>query len=194
MADNDDNACIARFQAGDVAAMNELIERYERKLHGYIRRMVASAADADDVYQEAWIRVMTRIDEYKPDHFGAWLFTITRNMIIDRGRGRRDVTSLDDPGGDGGFAPVERLAAPGVDPASQVSSRELGQAIETALESLPREQREVFVMRTQAGLAFKDIAKVQSVSINTALARMQYALDKLREMLKDEYRPAGMSE
>jgi len=77
-------------------------------------------------------------------------------------------------------------ALPGPD--CETGGRELGLRIEAAAARLPLEQREVFWLRMQADLSFKEIAKVQNCSINTALARMQYAVSKLRKELDGEYR------
>ena len=68
-----------------------------------------------------------------------------------------------------------------------MADRDLGQRIESAVRQLPEEQKEVFLMRVRGDLPFKDIAAIQGVSINTALARMQYAIVKLRNALKSEY-------
>ena len=82
---------------------------------------------------------------------------------------------------------AEALAAGGHDPAELVEQRDLGRRIEAAIRTLPPEQREVFVLRTQGNVSFKEIAKTQGISINTALARMQYAMQKLRKLLREDY-------
>jgi RNA polymerase sigma-70 factor (ECF subfamily) len=66
--------------------------------------------------------------------------------------------------------------------------------IAEAVKTLPEEQKEVFLLRTEGDLSFKEIAEIQKVSINTALGRMQYALAKLREELKDDYHLVGRNE
>lgn len=72
-------------------------------------------------------------------------------------------------------------------PAETLEAQDLHQRIKKAVGTLPTEQREVFLMRMEADLPFKDIAKIQNTSINTALARMTYALDKLRKVLADDF-------
>ena len=67
----------------------------------------------------------------------------------------------------------------------------MGARIEAAVRSLPQEQREVFLLRTEGDVPFKDIARIQGTSVNTALARMQYALQKLRTELKGDYETLG---
>ena len=86
-------------------------------------------------------------------------------------------------------APVARLPpAPGLTPAAQATGRDLGQNIVAAVSQLPPEQQEVFWLRMEANLPFREIARIQRCSINTALARMQYALTKLRTQLAPIYR------
>ncbi len=72
-------------------------------------------------------------------------------------------------------------------PDAQVAGHDLGRRMDAAVGGLPLEQREVFLMRMEGNLPFKTIAEIQKTSINTALARMQYALAKLREQLKEDY-------
>ena len=82
---------------------------------------------------------------------------------------------------------MQGLAGEVPEPSRQLEDGETGVEIAQAVRQLPPEQREVFIMRVQGDLPFKEIARVQKVSINTALARMQYALSKLRDLLAEEY-------
>jgi len=181
-----DHELLDLYRKGQVDALEALIERYKRPLFGYILNISAGRDDADDIFQEAWLRVIKKLDLYKRDNFFGWLVRITRNLIIDRARRRKPSVSLDEPHEDGRTA-LDLLAGSDPDPLSNLTAGALGQAIRDAVASLPEEQKEVFLMRTTAGLPFKDIAKVQKTSINTALARMQYALTKLRPLLQEEY-------
>ena len=91
-------------------------------------------------------------------------------------------------GGDDGDSTLEDLlAAPGISPAEEVGGTTLGERIDKAVDTLSPVQKEVFLMRMYGNASFKEIAKVQKCSINTCLARMQYALTKLRSILKEEY-------
>jgi RNA polymerase sigma-70 factor (ECF subfamily) len=81
----------------------------------------------------------------------------------------------------------DQLAAPGISPAEEVGGTHLGKRIDAAVKTLSPEQKEVFLMRMYANTSFKEIAKIQKCSINTCLARMQYALTKLRSILKEEH-------
>ena len=90
-------------------------------------------------------------------------------------------------GTDGDCTLEDRLAAPGISPAEEAGGTSLGLQIEEAVQTLSPEQKEVFLLRMYGNVSFKEIAGIQKCSINTCLARMQYALTKLRSILKEEY-------
>ncbi|MCX7590771.1 MAG: sigma-70 family RNA polymerase sigma factor [Kiritimatiellae bacterium] len=189
----DDRELIKRYRRGDITALEQLVFRYQRPLLGYLLNMTGNREEADDLFQEVWFRVVRKIRLYSHRNFCGWLLRIARNCLIDRIRRLRPETSLEQEPEHG--RPLEEiLADANRGPASQVAAEELGQKIARAIAMLPLEQKEVFLMRMEAGLRFKEIARIQGTSINTALARMQYALHKLREILKDDYRLFGDQE
>jgi RNA polymerase sigma-70 factor (ECF subfamily) len=148
--------------------------------------MTEGRGDADDVFQEAWFRVIRKHRSYRAGNFRGWLARITHNLIVDRARKRKPDFSLDASAGEGRETRPAQDGQP--EPGRAMAARELGQRIAAAVRSLSPEQREVFLMRSQMELSFKEIARIQSVSINTALARMHYAVGKLRGLLADERR------
>jgi RNA polymerase sigma-70 factor (ECF subfamily) len=182
-----ESAWIAAYRAGDADALGRLVEHYRRPLFSFILRMMEGHADAEEVFQETWFRAIKNMDRYAEKSFLSWLFRIAHNLVIDRARRRRPMVDLDAMSEDGERALEQQIASPGVTPDGQVAGRDIGGRIAAALARLPAEQREVFVLRTEADLAFKEIARMQGVSINTALARMQYALAKLRTELAGDY-------
>ncbi len=184
MQDNGDNERIERWRKGDESGLIELIDQYRRPLFSFILRMTGGNDDADDIFQEVWFRAIRNIDRYRQRHFISWLFRIAHNLIIDRSRRRKPSVPLDDDQGD---RTAFELAGTGPSPADYIHNQELQIHIRKAVESLPAEQREVFLMRMEAELPFKEIAKIQKISINTALARMSYALDKLKILLAHDY-------
>ena len=181
----EDGDLVARYRAGDVEALGELVERYRRPLFGYLVNLVGSTVEADEIFQETWLRVIRKIDEYRAGNFPGWLMRVARNIMIDRSRRKRPEVSLDREEGGRGLLHV--IPGRGQTPSEDVADAELGQKIAEAVASLPEEQKEVFLLRTKSRLAFKDVATVQGISINTALARMQYALQKLRPLLRQEF-------
>lgn len=180
-----ENTWLAEYRRGDADALGKLVEHYRRPLFGFILKMTEGREDAEEIFQETWFRAIRGLDRYREKRFLSWLFRIAHNLIIDRARrARPTVEPADSADGD----PVEtRIPAPGPGPASEAAGRDLGGRIREAVARLPPEQREVFLMRAEGDLAFKEIARIQETSINTALARMHYAVRKLREELKQDY-------
>ncbi|MDA0990316.1 MAG: sigma-70 family RNA polymerase sigma factor [Verrucomicrobia bacterium] len=181
-----DSDMLARYRQGDVDALEQLMARHHRMLYGYIVNMTAGQDGADDIYQEVWLKVIKKLDGYRNNNFPGWLVRIAHNAVIDRVRKKRPEISLDQEN-DGGHNLGQTLVAGDPAPSANLDAGALGQQIAAAVARLPRDQREVFLMRAQANLSFKEIARIQRVSINTALARMQYALTKLRPLLHESY-------
>ena len=180
----------AYAERGDVEALARVIEAYRRPLRGYISRHARGAEDAEECYQETWLRALRGLGRFRREHFGAWLFRIARNWLIDEGRKRRPELSLDGPAGEeeAGRTLGDTVASEGARPDEASARRDLGRRIRAASEELPEEQREVFWLRMETGMSFKEIAVVQGCSINTALARMQYALGKMKRLLAEEWK------
>jgi RNA polymerase sigma-70 factor (ECF subfamily) len=184
--DTEDRGLIDQYRDGDVEALSALVEKYRRPLFGFILNMTEGQGDADELFQETWFRAIRKLDSYRQKNFMGWLVRIARNLVIDRYRRKRPTISLDMTRDDES-TPVLELTDPGPGPTDNAVTEDDMSAVARAVNTLPVEQKEVFVMRMQSGLGFKEIAKVQGVSINTALARMQYALSKLRPLLQNEY-------
>jgi RNA polymerase sigma-70 factor, ECF subfamily len=179
---------LVEYRRGSVDSMGKLVEHFRRPLFGFILKMTEGREDAEEIFQEVWFRVIRSLDSYREKRFISWLFRIAHNLIIDRARKAKPMTDPH-PTEPGQQDEIEaRIPSPGINPALQVEGRDLGRRIATAVNCLPQEQKEVFHMRMEGNLPFKEIAKIQGTSINTALARMQYALAKLRDELKTDYR------
>ena len=182
-----DDALIEEFRAGNRSAGAVLFERYRNALYAYILRMTEGRGDADELFQETWFRAIRHVDRYRAGHFRAWLYRICHNLMIDQGREQNKWSSLNQPLDEAeGETAQDRLATPGPDPAALAAGHDLGRMIDSLLARLPAAQRDVFLLRTKGDLPFREIARIQGVSINTALARMQYAVEKLRLGLRAE--------
>ncbi len=188
-----DGELLAQYLGGEVSALEQLVEKYRRPLFAFILNMTEGRGDADEIFQEVWFRAIRSLKRYKQKNFLGWLMRIAHNLVIDRARRKKPDVSLDQsPGGDDeGLALINRLPSQDAGPDGLAEAGDLGQVIAAAVATLPVDQREVFLMRTKVELPFKEIARIQGVSINTALARMQYALNKLRPMLADHYAALG---
>jgi len=174
-------------EEGDVEALGKLVEHCRRPLFGFILRMTPNPTEAEEVFQEVWFRAIRKLDVYRDQRFLSWLFKIAHNLVIDRARKAKPMVDLHVREDERGDPMDNRIPAAGLSPAAQAAGHDLGHRIAEAVNRLPAEQKEVFLLRTQAEMPFKEIAKLQRTSINTALARMQYALAKLQSELQEEY-------
>lgn len=185
-----DENLIERYVQGDISALDELIARYKKPLYSFLWRFTKSSADVDELFQETWLRVIRKAEDFEKNRFKGWIFRIAHNLMIDRSRLNRGHLSLDQPvvSQEGGIGSLgDTLPSSGTGPDALAAHGDIQKAIAKALASLPEEQREVFILRMESDLAFKDIATIQGTSINTVLARMQYALTKMRKLLDNDY-------
>src|SRR5690606_32418337 len=182
---------IDRFNAGNAEAFAVILERYRRPMFNFILRSTRDRAQAEDLVQEVFLRVVQRSAEFrKNSKFSTWLYTIARNLCIDTSRKMafRRHRSLDAPlrrDEQQGATLLDRVGdgRPMVD--RTVIGERLQIEVAAAVEALPDEQREVFLMRQIQGLAFKDIAEIVGVPENTIKSRMRYALERLRLALAE---------
>jgi RNA polymerase sigma-70 factor (ECF subfamily) len=186
--DDDDAKLLAAYRKGDVEALGRLVEKYQRPLFGFLARFAANPGEADEWFQETWVRAIQHMNVFRQQNLPSWLFRIAHNLIIDQSRRKKPDCSLDAPLSESGLPLGDTIPAAALSPALEAAGRDLGRHIEAAAATLPVEQREVFWLRMTADLSFKEIARIQRCSINTALARMQYALAKLRTTLGPAYR------
>jgi RNA polymerase sigma-70 factor (ECF subfamily) len=187
--DNTDIECITNYLGGDSNALEPLVEKYKRPLYSFILKMTEGREDSDEIFQETWFRALKNIHKFKHKNFLNWLFRIAHNLVIDRARrNKKNVSMQSSMGGDDeGNTLEDHLPAPGITPAEEAGGNSLGIHISKAVETLSAEQKEVFLLRMYGNVSFKEIARIQKCSINTCLARMQYALTKLRSILQEEY-------
>jgi len=188
--DPPDEALMLRYQAGEAAAFAQLVRRHQGPLYNFALRQVRVPQVAEDVVQEAFVRVVQNAAEFKHEaRFTTWVYTITRNLCIDhiRKRALRKHPSLDQAGGEEGDGPTlgEQTADPRASVEREATGSELKERIARAVDKLPDEQREVFLMREIANLPFKEIAEITSVPENTVKSRMRYALERLQEALAE---------
>lgn len=186
-----DEALMVRYQRGDRAAFATLVRRHQGPLFNFAFRQLRIPSAAEDVVQEAFVRVVQNAADFKHEaRFTTWLYTIARNLCIDqlRKRALRRHASLDEPrqteDGDGPTL-GEQTADVKASVERDVSSVEIKERIVRAVDTLPDEQREVFLMREVAHLPFKEIAEITGVPENTVKSRMRYALERLQAALSE---------
>lgn len=188
-----DEALLRRYErAGDAAAMEALVRRHAAALGAFLAGWGGDAAEAEDLAQETWLRVLRSPGSFRGGSFRAWLLRVARNLAIDRSRRRSPALWLDAPAdGAGPDAPplVEAIpddAAPAPD-AALLGAEDRARLL-AAVRALPGPQRDVFLLRA-AGVAFADIAARFRIPLNTALGRMHYAMKALRTALAPHGEP-----
>jgi RNA polymerase sigma-70 factor (ECF subfamily) len=190
--DATDETLMVRYQRGDRQAFAALVRRHHRPLYNFVLRQLHKPTAAEDVTQEVFLRVVQNASEFKHEaRFSTWVYTIARNLCIDhlRKAAHRRHPSLDQPLGPGEDARAlgDAIADghPGASAERSASSSQMMTILVQAIETLPEEQREVFLLREVANLPFKEIAEVTQASENTVKSRMRYALDRLRTRLAE---------
>ena len=154
--DHPERKWIAEYRNGKVESLAHLVEHFRRPLYGFIVRMTESVNDAEDVFQEVWLRAIRHIDSYHEKNFLSWLFRIAHNLVIDRVRRQKPVVSFPE-------TPFTTTATrweyripdtTSAAPDRQIAMRDVGPRIKAAVAKLPVEQREVFLMRMEGDLPF----------------------------------------
>ena len=189
-----DEALLTRYAAGDTAAFAALVRRHEAGVYNFVLRQVRSPAAAEDIVQDVFVRVVQSVGEFRgQSRFSTWCFTIARNLCIDHGRKNalRRHPSLDQPLGSKDDAEGATLGERTADahPRAAVDRSAIGdqllQQITQAVDDLPDDQREVFLLREVGNVPFKEIAEITGVPENTVKSRMRYALERLQRALAE---------
>jgi RNA polymerase sigma-70 factor, ECF subfamily len=187
MSSPDDGELMLRYARGDLQAFAQLYARHRGPLYRYLARQVRDAEAASDLFQEVWSRVIAHRAQYEPRaQFRTFLFRIAHNCFIDHQRRaavrpRRAPSAADDDGESG----PESVPAPECEtPEAQAQESEFLHRYRAALESLPAEQRDAFLLYEQSGLRLEEVAAITGVGVETAKSRLRYALAKLRAALR----------
>lgn len=186
LQDMTDEELALSYADGNNRAFDLLLLRNQSKLFSYILFVVHDRETAEDVFQETFVKVISRLQEGRytvSGKFGAWIMRIAHNAIMDWYRDQASMRIVDTS------ADNDLSNIPGADIfEGNIENRFVNSQIMTdvrrLLDALPPMQREVVYMRFYQQLSFKEIADSTDVSINTALGRMRYALLNMRRMAK----------
>ena len=186
VADESDEELMARYGRGDVAAFEVLYRRHEMRVWRYLERNLRNRATADELMQEVWFAVAREATRYEPSaRFTTWLFTIAHHRMIDSIRKSRRQTSLADIGYESESVVEQLTADPGTGPYAAAVARDQAAALLHAVERLPTEQREAFLLQVEGDLSVEEIAAITDTSFETTKSRLRYARTKLRELLEE---------
>jgi RNA polymerase sigma-70 factor (ECF subfamily) len=177
--DPDDTALMERYRTGDIAAFEALYRRHKDPLYRYLLRLCLRRDVADDVFQEAWSKIVNARDSYRPTaRFLTFLFRVAHNCFIDylRRNQRHECPVNTDP---------DQELSPVPDPETLTEQALQKRRLNRAMADLPQEQREAWLLYAEGGLRLDEIAKIAGVNRETAKSRIRYASRKLRDWLDD---------
>jgi len=172
-----DEELMLAYRHGDAAAFETLYRRHRGALYRFVLRALKQGSAAEELFQEAWIRVIEARGRYAPQaRFTTWLYTIAHNLLVDHWRKRGlTLVSLDQ----------EDVSVESADPARQAEGRESLARFLRALEALPAAQREAFLLHEEAGLTAAEIAAATGSSEEAAKSRLRYAMAKLKAAIDE---------
>lgn len=181
MADlNIDFELVKNFINGDESAFNRLAVKYKKKIYWHARRMTGDHYDADEIVQEVLMVLYNKLKtfEFKSSLY-TWIYSITNTRSINylKKKKIRSFLSLDD---------IKNEKVENKNIIDDLEKAQKIDMIEKALQSLPLKQREVFIMRNYDELSYEEISKINGKSIGTLKANHFHALNKIKELLKNE--------
>ncbi len=178
-----DQDLVHQYLEGHESSLEELIRRHKTKIYTSIYLLVKDSYLAEDIFQDAFIKVINTLKAGKYNEEGKflpWVIRIAHNLVIDHFRKEKRtpvVTTVE------GFDIFEVLKFYDESTEDRIIREQTHKDLRELIHLLPPEQKEVLIMRHYGELSFKEIADITDVSINTALGRMRYALNNLRKMM-----------
>jgi RNA polymerase sigma-70 factor, ECF subfamily len=188
LAECSDEELLALFRRGRRDAFATLVRRYEGELYGYLRRYLGDGDLAEDVFQNTFLQVFNKLDQYEAGRpVRPWLYTIATHQAIDalRRQARHQAVSLDQEREELAGADVSQLVGllecrlPG--PLEQVQGEERRQLVRASVDRLPDFLRQVVVLAYYQGLKYKEVADILDIPVGTVKSRLHAALVRLNE-------------
>ena len=171
---------------GDNKAFDLLLSRNQTRLFSYILFVVHDRETANDIFQETFVKVITKLNQGKyvtSGKFSAWIMRIAHNVIMDWFREQK-IEGVVDQGEDNDLSNIPGSSILDDNIEDMYVREQVLKDAKKSMEALPPSQREVVFMRFYQDLSFKEIAEMTGVSINTSLGRMRYAILNMRRMAK----------
>lgn len=175
------------YVRGNNRAFDELLSRNQSKLFSYILFVVRDEDKANDLFQETFVKVITKLHQGRyvdSGKFGAWIMCIAHNVIMDWYREQRS-RNLIEPTDENDLSNLSGNEILDSNVENRYVNDQIMVDVKNMMNMLPPTQREVVFMRFYQDLSFKEIAETTGVSINTSLGRMRYAILNLRRMSKE---------
>ena len=186
-----DEVLMLRYKDGDLSAFEIILEKHQQPLFSFAYRFCKDYSQAQDLVQEVFLRLIKMAKMYEPRaKFTTYLYTIAHNVCVDhlRRRKKRNHASLSDPiDYENELTLEDTMKDERANPQRDYHQKTFEQALHQAVDELPAEQREVFLLREQQNLAFEEIARITGCLPSTAKSRMRYALQAIREKLQHKF-------
>ena len=178
-------ALIASARKGDLDAFNTLVLAYQHQVYNLAYRIMGDEASAADATQEAFISAYKHMQSFRGDSFKSWIFRIVTNACYDelRRRKRRPASSLEGLVGDEDLEIEYDIPDESESLESRVERRELAQAIQFGIETLPPDQRITLVLSDVQNMSYEEIATITGANLGTVKSRLSRARAKLRDYL-----------
>jgi RNA polymerase sigma-70 factor (ECF subfamily) len=187
---SDEDLLLSYRSGGDRRAFNALVHRYERELFGYLRHYLGDADMAEDVFQQTFLQVHLKCDQFEPGRkVRPWLYTVATNQAIDyqRRNRRHRMVSLDRRGtrssDEDAGALIELLDNPEPDPVQRAETAEEHDEVRQAVEELPEPTQQVVRLVYFQGLKYREAAEVLSIPVGTVKSRLHAAIHRLGDTL-----------
>jgi RNA polymerase sigma-70 factor (ECF subfamily) len=179
-----DEEKMSAYARGDAGAFEALYRAHKGPLFRFVLRSVRARGEAEELYQDVWTKVIEARERYQPTaKFTTWLYTIAHNRLVDHWRTRGlAMVSLDEEADD---ALPEPAAPPSAEPHRIAEAAEMAERFQHALAALPLAQREAFLLHHEAELTAAEIGVATGTNEEAAKSRLRYAMNKLREALRD---------
>ena len=190
----DESVLVAQAKEGDTRAFSELVRRYEGKIFRLAQHVTQNREDAEDVLQETFMKSYEHLDQFKGDSkFYTWIVRIAVNQALMKLRRRKTdkSVSLDEQIDTGEDTVVREIAAWGEDPEERFSREELGEILDTAIQSLEPPYRSVFVLRDIEEMSTEETAEALGLSVPAVKSRLLRARLQLREKLTRFFKRKG---
>ncbi len=187
-----DRDLIRQFIAGKDASFEVLLNRYRDRVFSYIIYTVRDEDLANDLFQDTFIKVIKTLKKGNYNEEGKflpWVMRIAHNLIIDHFRKSNRIPVMENSQDTDQF---RKVASDEINVENAMIKNQINREVKELIKELPKEQKQVLIMRIYCEMSFKEIAEQSNVSINTALGRMRYALINLRKMMKERNIVASM--
>ena len=179
-----DEKLALRYIDGDNKAFDVLLARNQSKLFSYIMFVVRDEEIANDIFQDTFLKVITKLQEGKYTDSGKFYYWITRiahNIIMDKYRMQQN-EHIVEPTEDNNLSNIKSASVLDTYRESEIINEQIMEDVKNIMNALPTVQREVVYMRFYQDMSFKEIADATGVGINTSLGRMRYAILNMRRM------------